>query len=753
MNNQGKYKVFVIDKSKSRQALLHDSLKKEGFSVSLVPHAEAVLEQKLGSSGRIHILMLVVDRAEIIRPEQTEYFIKLSFDLALHADQARRAMVISGSPNNISKRALRLSAFYRIIEDATGTEPATVEIATRTAKELRSLDGAAKHFLATLSTSQEVRTLLGTAVSLIDNQFRIWHMDAVHVAMTGGGPVEGQICWHAYHGSEHQIGPCQGCAVAETFRSGKARAPRVIASQVEKEMRFFQVASQPVHIDSGAKLVAEFASDITDTPRVNCMEGEKTLKLLMRAITSYGFARARAWEVKDNSFTISTSAGYSRRKKVEGRTWDLRFDPYSVNALMIAKKPQIYSEADLGKEKLREPLGKQNVKWWMEFPFFDRSGQPIGVLAVDNEDEGRDKKIQQLLEVQQVANRVEAIMRQTSWLPAQEKIMREKLEALRGVGYEQASLWDLFDDELQTIRGRLSLGSGEEIRAARTSLYCERFLYEAGALHRIPRIFDRIELVEGSEKCKDYLADAAQVLVFPLFRQGGSLVGFLIVSNPGFGKDLGHEDIARLQPFTESLGLLLEETQSFLERFSQRAMPLLCTPEMLKASRGLSTDPCLLAANILVDELKYETSSSHLVVRALHGDQLKVLMQRGFSAPVPATVDVSDKHARCAGALRLGFPDIRNNLESDQEFQAFCRNSMLSDKNVAEFMALRSMIAEPIRDTLGILGTIELFSDKHDSYFVPHKQQDWVQSIARRLAYVLRIMSRQAIISSSVKVQ
>jgi len=738
MNEENGYVVLLADKSEKRSTFIKNRLRKEGFAVDLFSQSSDILNEKLKARGRFHIVCIVIDQEDVIYPEQAELATELSNKLACHASKARRALLISGSLNPMSKELLALSTFYRIVPFRQDNNEVAAESVANIAQELRNLDTNSYKFLADIKKNRILREMLGTAVSLVDNHFRVWHMDTVHIGITGGSPVEGQLCWHGYRRSRFQKGACAGCAIAETLESRKASAPRKMASLIESNVRFFEVMSLPVYSDQHCMLIAEIAVEITDTPATNCMSGKELLTLLMQTITSRGFAHARSYESFDDKLKILAHSGYKISINMEKEPLNIRNDRYTLNTFEVAKKPQIYSEIDLGKEEFRKVLGKQNVKWWMEFPFFDASDQPVGLLAVDNEDETREKKIDQLLQIQQIADTVERITFRMFWLPRQEAAIKEKLDALHLIGYEQATIWDFFSNNVQMIKGRLSVGFGEDVRAVLTSLYRERFLYEVGALHRIPLIFDRLTVKEGSEVCKHYMTSAPQLLVFPLFVHGRRLVGFLSVSNPISGQALGPLDIGRIQPFADSLGPIIAQTQPFLAEFSKRALPILCKLDSSKCGDENKTKPCLVSIKMLIDRLLSATEASHIVVRILDGSQLKVLAQQGFSTSIPKVVNVTDEQAHCARALRLGFPDVQNNLANRVDFKAFCQSTMLSKESYEEFRTFTSMITVPISDATGLLGTIEVFSNTYRSHFSSLERQDWVNSVALRLATIIR---------------
>lgn len=737
--------AVVADRWPERAAGIKEGLA-EHFD-EVWPCAPKDLPRKAKALGRGDVVLLVVDRKQTLRPEDTRCLRELSVELA-RASRARRALIIAGDPtNNISTEALSPSAFYRVSQrrqkapqpDPEADMHDAVERAVEVAKELKRLDKAARDYLNKLAKTQDLRHLLGTAMCLVDTDFRIWHMDTVHLRMTGGAALDGQGCWMAFHKSFYQRGsPCRGCAVAEIFNRPKGcdkpGQAREIASQVENRMRFFLVAAQAVPGSDG-KLASEYSCDITDTPRVNCMPRRRKLQLLLEAITSRGFARARAWGYaagRSTTLELRQTSGYDGELP-DLKPGDAEKDAYFFNSIVVAKKPQVYSEEDLGKEYLRPKLNKQNVDWWMEFPFFDRTGRPVGLLSVDSEGAAREKDIRHLLEVQQIANNVESLLARER----QERLIQESLEALRQVRYDRATLWDLLPDDLHTIMGRQSIGPGRDVRGVISSLYHERFLYEAAVLHRIPQILDRAEVVDRSAVCRDYVADGTQELVFPLFRSGRP-IGFLIISNPGSGRRLeAPKDTARVQPLAEALAGQLEQAQPFLDRFSTSAAPVLWQGE------GPPVKGDLIACGIekLASAARHETGSSHVVLRVLREDALWADWQLGFEGGSPRDlkpVDLRDGRIACVRALRLGFPCVVGELRRDQDFKRF-REEYSTGRRRQEMKKLQSMIAITVRDTIGVLGCLELFSATDPKHFILHEEQDWAHALALRLGLFLRV--------------
>ena len=768
---EGSHTAVVADDDPQRRECIRKALAAHFGATSASASACALEDLPKKVRGKGHgtgdVVLVVIGRERTLRPEHTRYLTELSEELA-RTSRARRALIIVGDPtNSISEEALRLSAFYRVSQKpqnaaALGPEQDTQEAVNRAvevARELRRLDAAAQSYCASLAGSENLRHLLGTAMCVVDQEFRIWHMDTVHLRMTGGAALDGEVCWVAFHKACHQGRPCRHCAVNEVFNpstgSDKPDEPREIASQVENQMRFFLVAGEAVPDckgtdegvpDCDGKLAAEFSCDITDTPQANCMEPKQKLRLLLDAITSRGFAHARAWGYKETGESFTTLllreySGYDRKLpevKLAGPNAKEE-DRYFFNSIKVAKKPQIYSEDDLGPESLRGPLGKQDVTWWMEFPFVDRTGQPVGLLSVDNEDTAREKDIRHLPEVQQIANSVEGILAR-EW---QEHLIQESLEALEHVLYERATVWDLLPDDMHTVMGRQCIGPGRDVRGVISSLYHEPFLYEAAVLHRMPQVLDRAEVVDRSAICRDYVADGAQALVFPLSRSGLA-IGFLILSNPVYGKRLDQSDIARVQPLAEALASHLEQTQSLLDRFSNRAAPVLCVGGSAEGDPlPAEGDGIAFGIDKLIAKVRRETRSSHAVLRVLRRDRLEPDRQLGFrtgSDDDLLDVDIRDGTAASVRALRLGFPLVLSELQNDPNHRRFCEDEdCCGEQRQEEMKKLRSMIAVPVRDAIGVLGTLELFHAEDDRHFIEHKQQDWARALSLRLATLLRV--------------
>lgn len=607
------------------------ALETEGLSPKALPTCREEAQSLLQSLDHSCIVVVLVDTEEVQRPEQAQGLAKFSFDLATHVG-LRGAVVARGSVNHLSWEILRLSAFYRTIR--TMPEEVLADI-TRTIQDLRTLDGSAREYLSKVREWAPSRALLGTALCLIDQDFRIWYMDTMHIAHTGGAAAEGQLCWHGYHDSCYQKCPCRGCAVAEAISSHQAVGPRIIASPVEGQLRFFEVAALPVHTDEHGSLIAEFSCEVTDTPVVTTKNPMELLESLMQTITSRGFAKARCYRVEGDDLQMVTCDGYEQsgdKVRVSSKTLKASSDSYCRNTLHVTRKPQIYTEGELGKEEFRDLL-KKKAKWWLEFPFLDETGEAFGLLAVDNEDAAWERHTRWLLELQPVADRVEAILSRMGWLPRKEKAIREMLDALCMTGYESASIWDFADDDSQSIRGRLKVGSCKDVSNALTSLYRERFLYEVAALHKIPLIFDRLAVVEGSAVCKDYVAGTPQVLVFPLFAYGQKLVGFLFVSNPKAGHELTREDISRIQPLVNSLGPIVAYTWRRRSTAPPQALPVLhmVEPEPHAVPGQAPADGYAATIELLIDRVCQAIDATHVVIRVLDGSSLRVVAQHGFT--------------------------------------------------------------------------------------------------------------------------
>jgi hypothetical protein len=421
----------------------------------------------------------------------------------------------------------------------------------------------------------------------------------------------------------------------------------------------------------------------------------------METITSRGFTKARCYSVTEDRLRMVACDGYDREKakEVMGFTLKTQDDKYCLNTLHVARKPQLYVENELGEEEFRDRLQKGKVKWWMEFPFLDETGEPFGLLAIDNENTAWEKHTGRLLELQPVADCVEATIARMVWLKRKEMVVQRMLDALCRTGYESASIWNFWADDSQAIRGYLSAGASRNVRGTLTSLYRERFLYEVAALHKIPLVFDRLAVAEGSAVCKDYVASTPQVLVFPLLAYGRRPIGFLIVSNPESGHELTREDIGRIQPLATSLSPILARMQPLLATSSLRALPVLQF-ENKDSGGGASVDIHKVAINLLIDRIFQATAATHIVIRVLKDSTLEALEQRGFGVPVPPVVNVKDRHAQCARAMRLGFPDVQNELETNIDFRQFSKRA--SGDHREEYRQLKSMITMPIQDVAGI---------------------------------------------------
>jgi len=152
-------------------------------------------------------------------------------------------------------------------------------------------------------------------------------------------------------------------------------------------------------------------------------------------------------------------------------------------------------------------------------------------------------------------------------------------------------------------------------------------------------------------------------------------------------------------------------------------------------------DPVWRAIEEVIDEAQVRTRSSHVVLRDLSGDQLVACASVGFGPSTPPDVRVTDQYAPCAKALRVAFPSLVNDVQTDEEFRRFCEGLCESGQDqswVNKLKKLKSMLAVAVRDGIGTLGVLELFSDEKAEHFSPFNQQDWAQSFAARLAYLLR---------------
>ena len=106
--------------------------------------------------------------------------------------------------------------------------------------------------------SEAIIAAIGDGISIQDRNFKILYENRIHKDMIGDHV--GEYCYQAY---QHINEPCEGCAMAATFKDGMIHTTEKSASTV-RGMTYFEITSSPLKNESG-EIVAgiEVVRDVT----------------------------------------------------------------------------------------------------------------------------------------------------------------------------------------------------------------------------------------------------------------------------------------------------------------------------------------------------------------------------------------------------------------------------------------------------------------------------------------------------------
>jgi PAS domain S-box-containing protein len=106
--------------------------------------------------------------------------------------------------------------------------------------------------------SEAIIAAIGDGISIQDRNFKILYENRIHKDMIGD--YVGECCYQAY---QHLNEPCEGCAMAATFKDGMIHTAEKSASTVQG-MTYFEITSSPLKNESG-EIVAgiEVVRDVT----------------------------------------------------------------------------------------------------------------------------------------------------------------------------------------------------------------------------------------------------------------------------------------------------------------------------------------------------------------------------------------------------------------------------------------------------------------------------------------------------------
>ncbi len=639
-----------------------------------------------------------------------------------------------------------------VFEIIHGKGRARVSVEQRTARAVVRLSGTAAIIRATIESEAWARRRANAPADvgfcIIDNDFRVWYSDAVHRDLVGGPAAIGLRCWKAFHHCQAQRQPCIDCAVSCSLSTGKAASARHILCWTGKGLRYFETSARPIQYENAIVAAVEEARDVTGTPEIESLPEEKCFRMILSAIASRGYRQARIYYATPDGtvLTGAAAAGFPKGRKFEGLTLPTIGDRYCENTVLVKRHPVCYTGTEFGREPFRGKLGKKDVAWWLEYPFYAEDGNCLGLLAVDYK-RGypsrwgtKPNPAEVLMDFYPYARETQTILERKHYEQKCERLLDDlkkgPLTRIRDMGYQRIRLWHIERDDPQMVTCRLAIGRHRpDLRKKQFPLFDMVYGYEGCVVAREPRLYTGLEY-EHDPVCEALgRAPGEKWLQFPLYRCGIP-IGVLAVDSPGKG-ELDRFDLERVARMAqENVEQLLSEYVDAREKIERirrmrdrRSLPSFASPVARDEEATLQT--CL-------DRLAKQIGATYGYIRVKRGFMLELGPVHGTErGDLRRIVYLGSGSSFSCEVASTASPRVFNHCRTTQEFLLHTKRARQSSGRYKDIPKLRAVGIFPLTIGGEVQGTLVLASHEDPEFFTPEHLR-WIHLYENDMALAIR---------------
>ena len=697
--------VLVVDDEKETRDLLVQLLQQDGYQTDGTGSIHEAEEIVNAHSNRhdVALIDLVLPETAESDPLQDGGFKATRRLLSINPDI--KIAIFTGKGDQDAYEHLKQTTneigAYRLIIKGGGDELGMIEVLVDTVGQLNEIK---EEIEETLNTRQWARGLLDTLevnLCIVDEYNKIWYIDKTHQRLKeeiSPYPSSKQ-CWFTFHGGPYQRDWCSGCSAKKLFQGGKDIKPTIMLARRPDGLHYVQVSATPLRNSKGEIIAAlEASHDVSDSPIVKTLSTREKINIVLQAIYSRGYDSAEV-NLAD-----------------PGRE-------YIWRNLFIDWRPHIYNRGNYGEEYCAKLLKKEHVEQWIGFPLSTPDGKPLGLLAVDNRQNGRELTDKDLQFVQMYADEAATILSEEYYANTRQEVdkkLQRVLENLQSLRYKRIRLYELSRDK-KRLMGRVEVGGGIHVIFNQHAMFLHQDAntYNIYVVKRKPQICYSEEY-GGQSKANPFAyqlgkEDVNEWIEYPLMDKDKELVGHICIDNKGNKKaKLTTEDFEIIQPFAQELASIL-------------AADTTTRPEPQPLLTGLdTTDTELALADNIEEALELILQTAVEFINASSGciiiweDWEKKRFRFGASiGSIGECVQklIASSPSAIIDAFHIRDKEITNEIQKDSDFQKFLCQMNSSNALRQEFAQMQSLAVLSLTFHGEVQGTLALSSEDNPLLF------------------------------------
>jgi CheY-like chemotaxis protein len=266
--------------------------------------------------------------------------------------------------------------------------PPNMQVFSRELKEMMDLSDELGSIRGERNRIVAVLVGIDVGVTIVDKEFHCWFANEQQNRLVGT-ECRGGLCWKLFHDRPGEWGPCWGCIVERSIRTGHDYERVFLSRFRDGNLGWVRVRTKPVK-DSADNTIA--AREAVSTLDPNTLPLIDRLKAIAQGLMQIGFARARVFRA-DGSTLRPVAAAHKDDKfepEEDGYFGEVAASEYEVKVDMCAclksvAENRVATVIGEGDERSSTPYTKawQLKPPFLEVPVWRTDGQLAGWISAD----------------------------------------------------------------------------------------------------------------------------------------------------------------------------------------------------------------------------------------------------------------------------------------------------------------------------------------------------------------------------------